>query len=212
MVGRKQVSLSATTESKRNENFPVKYTRQNSRRKPKKMKHLDKLVLPQVEIRETQEKFSNQQCGIDSNSEKACGKRKTSTTIAVDCGSDDDAVTQKKKEKKQKKVLVIEETTKQDSGAGTSRTESECCATSTPLPDKKLLAAIFIKLQEKDAYRLPDYYDVVKQPIDFATIRKKLRKTVTSVWRTWRLTISCYVAMQYCTTKLILSTISRPLP
>ncbi|KAJ8485561.1 hypothetical protein OPV22_018046 [Ensete ventricosum] len=54
----------------------------------------------------------------------------------------------------------------------------------TPLPDKKLLVFILDRLQKKDTYgvfaepvdpeELPDYHDIIKHPMDFATIRKKL--------------------------------------
>ncbi|KAH1153878.1 hypothetical protein GYH30_049491 [Glycine max] len=53
-----------------------------------------------------------------------------------------------------------------------------------PLPDKRTLELILDKLQKKDTYgvfadpvdpeELPDYHDVIKHPMDFATVRKKL--------------------------------------
>eukprot|EP00256_Glycine_max_P056487 XP_014624013.1 bromodomain-containing protein 1-like isoform X3 [Glycine max] len=53
-----------------------------------------------------------------------------------------------------------------------------------PLPDKRTLELILDKLQKKDTYgvfadlvdpkELPDYHDVIKHPMDFATMRKKL--------------------------------------
>lgn len=54
----------------------------------------------------------------------------------------------------------------------------------TPLPDKKLLLFILDRLQKKDTYgvfsepvdpkELPDYHDIIKHPMDFGTVRKKL--------------------------------------
>ncbi|XP_078448427.1 uncharacterized protein LOC144716995 [Wolffia australiana] len=54
----------------------------------------------------------------------------------------------------------------------------------TPLPDKKLLVFILDRLQKKDTYavfsepvdpdELPDYHDVIKHPMDFGTVRKRL--------------------------------------
>ncbi|GAA0138643.1 chromatin/chromatin-binding, or -regulatory protein [Lithospermum erythrorhizon] len=54
----------------------------------------------------------------------------------------------------------------------------------TPLPDKKLLLFILDRLQKKDTHgvfsepvdpnELPDYHEIVEQPMDFGTLRKKL--------------------------------------
>ncbi|XP_042066183.1 uncharacterized protein LOC121809546 [Salvia splendens] len=53
-----------------------------------------------------------------------------------------------------------------------------------PLPEKKLLVFILDRLQKKDTYgvfsepvdpeELPDYFDIIKHPMDFGTVRKKL--------------------------------------
>ncbi|XP_065866247.1 uncharacterized protein [Euphorbia lathyris] len=55
---------------------------------------------------------------------------------------------------------------------------------STPLPDKKLLLFILDRLQKKDTHgvfsepvdpdELPDYHEVIANPMDFGTLRKKL--------------------------------------
>ncbi|XP_071733050.1 uncharacterized protein [Rutidosis leptorrhynchoides] len=56
--------------------------------------------------------------------------------------------------------------------------------TNTPLPDKKLLVFILDRLQKKDTHavfsepvdpdELPDYHEIVEQPMDFGTLRSKL--------------------------------------
>lgn len=58
----------------------------------------------------------------------------------------------------------------------------------TPIPKRKLLELVLDKLQKKDTYEVfaepvdpeevPDYYDFIKIPMDFSTIRKKLTKGV----------------------------------
>ncbi|KAF5462236.1 hypothetical protein F2P56_018260 [Juglans regia] len=54
----------------------------------------------------------------------------------------------------------------------------------TPLPDKKLLVFILDRLQKKDTHgvfsepvdpeQLPDYHDIIENPMDFETVRKKV--------------------------------------
>ncbi|CAN6225360.1 unnamed protein product [Urochloa humidicola] len=66
------------------------------------------------------------------------------------------------------------------------REEPSDSGPTTPLPNKKLLLFILDRLQKKDTYgvfsepvdpeELPDYFDIIKHPMDFSTIRKKLDK------------------------------------
>ncbi|CAI9117110.1 OLC1v1018447C1 [Oldenlandia corymbosa var. corymbosa] len=56
--------------------------------------------------------------------------------------------------------------------------------TSTPLPDRTMLVFVLDRLQKKDTYgvfsepvdpnELPDYHEIIEQPMDFGTVRKKL--------------------------------------
>ncbi|KAD2804625.1 hypothetical protein R6Q59_029920 [Mikania micrantha] len=60
----------------------------------------------------------------------------------------------------------------------------------TPLPDKKLLVFILDRLQKKDTHavfsepvdpvELPDYHEIIEQPMDFGTVRSKLDKGLYS--------------------------------
>ncbi|XP_024992181.1 uncharacterized protein LOC112526039 isoform X1 [Cynara cardunculus var. scolymus] len=60
----------------------------------------------------------------------------------------------------------------------------------TPLPDKKLLVFILDRLQKKDTHgvfsepvdpnELPDYHEIIDQPMDFGTVRSKLDKGLYS--------------------------------
>ncbi|KAI7725066.1 hypothetical protein M8C21_018359 [Ambrosia artemisiifolia] len=63
--------------------------------------------------------------------------------------------------------------------------------TTTPLPDKKLLLFILDRLQKKDTHAvfsepvdpvevLPDYHEIIEQPMDFGTVRSKLDKGLYS--------------------------------
>ncbi|XP_043693087.1 uncharacterized protein LOC122643538 [Telopea speciosissima] len=80
---------------------------------------------------------------------------------------------------------------------------------SLPLPDKKSLELILDKLQKKDTYgvyaepvdpeELPDYHDVVKHPMDFGTVRKKLANGDYSTLEQFEsdVFLICTNAMQY---------------
>ncbi|KAK9080664.1 hypothetical protein SSX86_000422 [Deinandra increscens subsp. villosa] len=78
-----------------------------------------------------------------------------------------------------------------------------------PMPDKKTLELILDKLQKKDTYgvyaepvdpeELPDYHDVIKHPMDFATLRKKLSKGLYSSLKEFEsdVFLICTNAMKY---------------
>nr|XP_043640317.1 uncharacterized protein LOC122611361 [Erigeron canadensis] len=77
------------------------------------------------------------------------------------------------------------------------------------LRDKNTLEVILDKLQKKDIYgvyaapvdpdELPDYYDVIKHPMDFATVRKKLAKGLYLTLKEFEsdVLLICTNAMQY---------------
>ncbi|CAA6668691.1 unnamed protein product [Spirodela intermedia] len=80
---------------------------------------------------------------------------------------------------------------------------------STPLPEKKTLEDVLDKLQKKDIYgvyaepvdpeELPDYHDIIKHPMDFGTIRKKLADGAYSDLEKFEsdVFLVCTNAMQY---------------
>ncbi|KAK9129227.1 hypothetical protein Sjap_009714 [Stephania japonica] len=81
--------------------------------------------------------------------------------------------------------------------------------TSTPLPDKMLLVFILDRVQKKDTYgvfsepvdpeELPDYHEIVKDPMDFSTVRKKLDDGAYSCLEEFEkdVFLICSNAMQY---------------
>ncbi|XP_047970322.1 uncharacterized protein LOC125213690 [Salvia hispanica] len=78
-----------------------------------------------------------------------------------------------------------------------------------PLPDKKALELILDKLQRKDIYgvyaepvdpeELPDYFDVIDHPMDFATVRNNLRNGLYATFKQFEddVFLICSNAMQY---------------
>ncbi|XP_012838972.1 PREDICTED: uncharacterized protein LOC105959417 [Erythranthe guttata] len=105
--------------------------------------------------------------------ERSAKKRRIN---GVDRGSDDGVLDQD-----DNKEDVVAANTPPPDGSGSPL---EPGPTTTPLPDKKLLAFILDRLQKKDTYgvfsepvdpnELPDYFEIVEQPMDFGTVRKKL--------------------------------------
>uniref|UniRef100_A0A803LGS2 Bromo domain-containing protein n=1 Tax=Chenopodium quinoa TaxID=63459 RepID=A0A803LGS2_CHEQI len=79
----------------------------------------------------------------------------------------------------------------------------------TPLPDKSLLLFILDRLQKKDTYgvfadpvdpeELPDYHEVIENPMDFSTVRKKLASGAYSSLEQFEkdVFLICSNAMQY---------------
>ncbi|KAI3459951.1 hypothetical protein Pfo_016614 [Paulownia fortunei] len=108
--------------------------------------------------------------GSDRESEDREGCAKKRKINGVDHGSDDGVLDQDRE--------VVKGT---DTPLHGSPLES---GPTTPLPDKKLLVFILDRLQKKDTYgvfsepvdpnELPDYFEIIEQPMDFGTVRKKL--------------------------------------
>ncbi|PHT43951.1 hypothetical protein CQW23_17976 [Capsicum baccatum] len=79
----------------------------------------------------------------------------------------------------------------------------------SPLPDKKTLELILDKLQKKDIYgvyadpvdpeELPDYHEVIENPMDFATVRNKLGTGAYATLEQFEsdICLICSNAMQY---------------
>ncbi|KAG6420813.1 hypothetical protein SASPL_117352 [Salvia splendens] len=78
-----------------------------------------------------------------------------------------------------------------------------------PLPDEKTLELILDKLQRKDIYgvyaepvdpeELPDYFDMIDHPMDFATVRNNLRNGLYATFKQFEsdVFLICSNAMQY---------------
>ncbi|XP_047945257.1 uncharacterized protein LOC125191871 [Salvia hispanica] len=83
------------------------------------------------------------------------------------------------------------------------------CELPLPLPHKKTLELILDKLQRKDIYgvyaepvdpeELPDYFDVIDHPMDFATVRNNLRNGLYATFKQFEsdVFLICSNAMQY---------------
>ncbi|KAL8058273.1 hypothetical protein ABFX02_03G007800 [Erythranthe guttata] len=106
----------------------------------------------------------------ESEDREACAKQRKIN--AVDRGSDNPVSVQ------EKKIVKVTDTPPLHGAP------MESGPTTTPLPDKKLLLFVLDRLQKKDTYgvfsepvdidELPDYLEIVEQPMDFGTVRKKL--------------------------------------
>ncbi|XP_047322756.1 uncharacterized protein LOC124926551 [Impatiens glandulifera] len=79
----------------------------------------------------------------------------------------------------------------------------------TPLPDKKLLIFIIDRLRKKDTYgvfsepvdpnELPDYHEIIENPMDFGTLRNKLEDGIYTKFEEFEADVFliCANAMQY---------------
>ncbi|XP_068668544.1 uncharacterized protein [Aristolochia californica] len=107
-------------------------------------------------------------------------------------------------EKQQGNQGRAREQTGADSASG-----SPLSSSATPLLDAKVLELILDKLQKKDTYgvyaepvdpeELPDYHEVIKHPMDFGTVRKKLATGAYSTLEQFEgdVFLICTNAMQY---------------
>lgn len=95
------------------------------------------------------------------------------------------------------------------SATATATATATTAPRSTPLPDKKLLLLILDKLQKKDTRgvfaepvdpeELPDYHEIIQNPMDFETVRKKLLGGFYSILEQLEddINLICSNAMQY---------------
>ncbi|KNA19957.1 hypothetical protein SOVF_056150 isoform A [Spinacia oleracea] len=112
-------------------------------------------------------------------------------------------------------VEETDKSEKQGSAVATTKqasTQQECTlddGSMTPLPDKSLLLFILDRLQKKDTYgvfadpvdpeELPDYHEVISDPMDFSTVRKKLANGAYATLEQFEndIFLICSNAMQY---------------
>ncbi|KAI3825803.1 hypothetical protein L1987_07450 [Smallanthus sonchifolius] len=108
----------------------------------------------------------------------------------------------------------LEEDNEEEADADAGGSDFDCGMESdlqngVSMPDKRTLELILDKLQKKDIYgvytkpvdpeELPDYHDVIKHPMDFATVRKKLAKGLYLTLKEFEsdVFLICTNAMQY---------------
>lgn len=158
------------------------------KRREKKKRKLVNLKLPNEDHHDDDDEDDD-----DENEEEL-----HSDEVRENSGSDDDASPGSNLRKRKidsisngSGVPEIHKGEKHSSGVATTKqasTQQESNklddGTATPLPDKSLLLFILDRLQKKDTYgvfadpvdpeELPDYHEVIENPMDFSTVRKKL--------------------------------------
>ncbi|XP_051136208.1 uncharacterized protein LOC127254904 [Andrographis paniculata] len=188
------------------------------RRREKKLKHL----LSAGEAAESTPRKAGRPRRVDhapatsassSDGGKPCKKRKIDEYVYedMDCENEDgnggeNSIDEDDEEVREGKP----EHRVEDSSPGTLLAESEVEAPAgLPLPDEKALELILDKLQKKDIYgvyaepvdpeELPDYHDVIEHPMDFATVRNKLRNGLYVTFEQFEsdVFLICSNAMQY---------------
>ncbi|KAK4439784.1 Bromodomain-containing protein 9 [Sesamum alatum] len=164
------------------------FENEDQRRREKKLKHLLKLqsggelesTAPQQSRTRRVDHAPSRSANSSDDGGKPLKKRKIDEEIDEvmdedydDVNDEDNYNNENAEEVREKETEPIAEHSPPESPSG------------IPLPDKKALELILDKLQKKDIYgvyaepvdpeELPDYHDVVKHPMDFATVRNKLR-------------------------------------
>uniref|UniRef100_A0A2C9W727 Bromo domain-containing protein n=1 Tax=Manihot esculenta TaxID=3983 RepID=A0A2C9W727_MANES len=183
---------------------------EEEKRKEKKLKLVLKLN-SQEQSRNKATRVEHARGDAASSSEDDESEKKPLRKRKIDSGDDSEAENESEndhgieddnnEEERERKV----DTKRQDSVPGTPTDHPN----GLPLPDKKSLELILDKLQKKDTYgvyaepvdveELPDYFDVIAHPMDFATVRKKLAEE--SYWNFEQFEsdvfLICSNAMQY---------------
>lgn len=156
------------------------------------------LKLPNEEDEELQRDNSGSQSCPDDDEVSGSNLRKRK----IDSISRGSAVQENDKGEKHSAVVTKQESTQQGS-------KLDDDGHSTPLPDKSLLLFILDRLQKKDTYgvfadpvdpeELPDYHEVIGNPMDFGTVRKKLTNNAYAVLEEFEkdIFLICSNAMQY---------------
>ncbi|KAK1407022.1 hypothetical protein QVD17_38632 [Tagetes erecta] len=182
------------------------------RRREKKLRSLlfDDDSISNRRVAHAPSSSSSSEASSDDEDEDDDYSRKRTKKRKIVREDEDDEIDEIRQEK-----LEEEEENEEDEEEEEARGSDFDCGTMSdlpkkvPLPDKKTLELILDKLQKKDTYgvyaepvdpdELPDYHDVIKHPMDFATVRKKLAKGLYSTLKEFEsdVFLICTNAMQY---------------
>ncbi|XP_015079896.1 uncharacterized protein LOC107023652 [Solanum pennellii] len=148
---------------------PEDFIDDDDERKEKKVKLVVRLPESNQQHFEQDSSSANSLSDFEGDNHDASVNAKRRKIDSVDPRSDD---------------VVADQEEKLSKATDTSNGSPLVSGPTTPLPDKKLLVFILDRLQKKDTYgvfsepvdpdEIPDYHEIIKHPMDFGTVRKKL--------------------------------------